>query len=176
MDTRPAPKLSFTTIDGEPEQVFAPLTPTQFTERASAEYQRILPHAGTSAILQYAGTQNVEYPDMTLRGVADTKAEAAEIRSVGNFLKSLLYPVSARPGDMRAAAPPRVLVLWPNALSVICRMLAVETRNLMFASDGTPVHIEYRLSFAEVSELRIDRDEVRRLGSLRVEPFKYHLA
>lgn len=170
MESRPPPKLTFTTIEGAPDHIESPLTPVEVVERIRVGYERLQGWAATSAQLQYSGTDNLELFGLVLAAVADNERELAALEDSVNFVKSLCYPLSPRPGSLADGSPPRVLILWPGTLSLICRLEQVEVKRTMFRSDGRTTAVQARLDFVEVSSARIERAEIRRLGALRASP------
>lgn len=158
----------------------AMFNPTQFEEQLGVSYNRQSVPGLSHQPLQYGSTENYKFelalffkggstaavnpfaqsnvPDKRPRGLSD-------ILEMRKFLQSLCYPVQAT--TVGGGGPPRVLVVWPNVLTMVCVVTALKFTNSRFNIEGTPVEYIATVAFEEIRDERIAMDEVRDIGAER---------
>lgn len=90
-----------------------------------------------------------------------------DVGQVRKFLMSLAYPIRAT--TVGGGGPPRVLVDWPNLLSMVCIVTNVGFTNTRFNKEAFPVDFVAKVAFEEIRGTRINSSEIRDLGSFRNE-------
>ena len=157
---------------------FAMFNPTRFDEQVEVNWNRSRVLGLSHEPLQYGNTGNWKFDlDLYMRGTqtpiinpfteVDIKDKAPkglnDIMAIRKFLMSLAYPVSGTTvGD---GGPPRVLVVWPNIMSITTVVTSVKISNQRFNLEGYPVEYVASVSFEEIRDTRISSSDIRRLGT-----------
>ncbi len=137
--------------------------PTEFSERLGVGWSRSAIPGLTHEPLAYQQTKNravagVEFfLDRLFRSDENDENDITTFRS---FLRSLTAPPEASRDAF--GAPPRVLFVWPNTLTVEAVVAAVEFKYKAFAIDGSLLRYTARVDFEEVVEVRVTSEELRR--------------
>jgi hypothetical protein len=84
-----------------------------------------------------------------------------------NFLYSLLYPVQASHGPVTEDAPPRVLFVWPQVVSMNCVITRARGIHNLFYPQGMSRLIRVELELEEVRDVRLLSEEVALSGTQR---------
>lgn len=125
------------TLSGEfKEPLF---NPEQLKRSLTVRYQRHQVPSLPFEVLQYQGTSNMEIKGLEFymdQLVADQKG-AGPIRDFEAFLRAFCYPPQGVLGGLRRA-PPRLLVVWPNVVTLACVMTDLEMKTTLFFEDGRP--------------------------------------
>ena len=131
--------------------VSAQINPPSLAEQLSAQYARLAVPGLGHEVLQYTGTRNRRFDGIEL--VCDATlgdgTSAAEVAAFCAFIRTLLTPVkSAAP-----AAPPRVLLVWPQVVTLdgVLTDATIDTRKV--GHDGTALAVLVTVAF-EASHAR----------------------
>jgi hypothetical protein len=158
----------------------AMFNPTQFEEGVGVNYTRQNVPGLSHKPLQYAGTDNYKFElalyyraqatdlanPFAQSAVRDKKPKGlSDVLEMRKFLQSLCYPVQST--TVGGGGPPRVLVVWPNVITLVCVVVGLKIQNRRFNVEGTPVEYVANVTFEEIRDDRIDMDEVRDLGTER---------
>jgi hypothetical protein len=76
------------------------------------------------------------------------------------FLRALTVPPEGTE-DVAATAPPRVLFIWPEVVTVECVVASVEFTYKQLAVDGTVLVYAASVTFEEILETRVTSEELR---------------
>lgn len=139
--------------------------PTQFKERLSVAYGRPQIIGQSHQEMQYLGTTNIVVPMQFFFLSRDPETHKLGLSSK-NFLYSLCYPVKTAESIV-SGAPPRVLVVWPNTLSLTCKITQLEINNQRFNIHGEVTQFTANCTFEEIRELRWTSEDARALGVRR---------
>ena len=154
--------------------------PTTFEESLGVNYNRQNVPGLSHQPLQYGNTENYKFELVLFyKGVATalinpfTQSAVKDKRPKGiidvlemrKFLQSLCYPVQST--TVGGGGPPRVLVVWPSILTMVCVVTSLKFTNSRFNIEGTPVEYIANVSFEEIRDDRINMNEVRDLGGER---------
>ena len=140
--------------------------PTQLTEKRQVNWNRVVVPGLSHQLLQYQSTSNRQlssvefYLDRLFAAAQPGHPDIAEFR---NFLCALTVPPAAAQ-SVTAAAPPRVLVVWPSVLTMVGVVTDVEFQFRQFASDGAALVFAATCSFEEILDTRITSEALRRGG------------
>ena len=63
--------------------------------------------------------------------------------------------------DVAATAPPRVLFIWPEVVTVECVVASVEFTYNQLAVDGTVLVYAANVTFEEILDTRVTSEELR---------------
>lgn len=158
----------------------AMFNPTSFSESVGVNYNRQNVPGLSHQPLQYGSTDNYKFElalfyrgastdlvnPFTQAAVKDKRPKGlSDILEMRKFLQALCYPVQAT--TVGGGGPPRVLVVWPSILTLVCVVTSLKFTNSRFNIEGTPVEYVADVSFEEIRDDRITMDEVRNLGAER---------
>lgn len=76
------------------------------------------------------------------------------------FLRALTVPPEGTE-DVAATAPPRVLFIWPEVVTVECVVASVEFTYKQLAVDGTVLVYAASVTFEEILDTRVTSEELR---------------
>lgn len=159
---------------------FAMFNPAQLEESIGVKYNRQSVPGLSHQPLQYGNTENYKFTlalfyraqateltnPFTAAAIKNKRPKGlSDVLEMRKFLQSLCYPVQAT--TVGGGGPPRVLVVWPNILTMVCVVTGIKFVNSRFNIEGTPVEYVATVSFEEIRDDRISMDEVRDLGGER---------
>lgn len=166
--SRPRQRLTMTNM-ATAESVTFQFNPEEVAGQLEARYSRKNVQGFSHQPLQYGGTGNRKF-SFALFFLSFGSAETARNISAKNFLESLLY-VSATQRSP-SAAPPKVLLSWPNFISMTVKITTISDRYFRFDRDGKPVGFEWQISVEEQLERRITSEQVRAVGIIRASQMR----
>lgn len=164
----------------------AQFNPTEFEEMLSVQYVRQAPVGLPHRVLQYTGTENhqlrfelffhgnfdgVPGPSVVAEGFRPKPAPITFNRTIESihdarrFLLSLCYPTAIGEGVL--AAPPRVLVIWPNVVSMNCVVTRITFRHEQFELRGATRQLRAQLEIEEIRDFRLLSEDVDLDGTRR---------
>jgi hypothetical protein len=126
--------------------------PTQFQESLSVNYDRMDVMGFSHKPLQYNSTSNmvIQMDLFFLSQDAPTHVSGQKVR---RFLYSLCYA----PKNTQAIVsgqPPRVLVVWPNTMSLTAKLTKLDITNTRFNILGQITEFTAAVEFEEVMDVR----------------------
>jgi len=146
-----------------------PYNPTNLVTTFTAKYTKFLPAGDTSDTMHYDGTHSPAIPLelMIFRKALDGVAGSGflqDIQEIQRFLMSLMYPVEMA-STVASSAPPRVLVIWPNEISVVARVEKLTlTRRQFRNTDLRSILSEATMSITPIRGSRVSSEEMRETG------------
>lgn len=150
--SRRAPRCTLVNVETQ-ERFECLLNPEGLTERISVQYRKhVIPGLGHQP-LQYESTGNRQVPSLEFvldQRLAPTDRGADSLLRFRSFLLALTQPVTPQ----IPSAPPRVLVIWPQVLTLEGVLSDVEFRYQALTEDGSVLAYVATCSFEEVLELR----------------------
>lgn len=143
-----------------------PFFPTTLTEQIVVSYSRLKIIGMSHTQLQYSNTENYKLPglDFFLRGT--TQEEVNAIGEVRLFLMSLAY---TREGAraVRDGGPPRILFIWPQLISLTCKITNLRFQHSKFNRLGFPTVFSAKFDLEEIRNARLTSEAVRTFGTIR---------
>ncbi len=146
---------------GETIAVFA--NPEELDAMLAVNYVRQGVQGLSHEPLQYKNTGNQR---INLALYCCDLEEPERIDDFERFLLSLCYAPES-PGEIPFAGPPDVLLLWPQLISMRMRVVSLNFKFVMFASDGGALRYSAELELEEIRTVRLTSQEVRRNGFRR---------
>jgi hypothetical protein len=143
-----------------------PYIPEKFKESVKALYNRQNILGMSHQNMQYSHTENHSFDGLTFVFRANNIQEINYIHEGRKFLLSLMYPYSGGM-SVREGAPSRVLLLWPNVISMTCVIEQVEITHKEFNSSGKTTLFEANLKLTEIRDTRLLAEDVRFEGTQR---------
>jgi hypothetical protein len=157
-------------VNGE-EQDFQ-FNPQTLEETVEAKYSRAQVHGLSHERMGYTNTGNLKIPiELFISTIAqDLLGQQASsqpsIRTRKAWLQSLAYPASSP--DFGLSGTPRILIIWPNVLTLRGRVTKVSFLHRTFSNVDLKTTVGVaKLDFEEDRDDRILMDEVASIGSLR---------
>jgi hypothetical protein len=147
------------------ETMEALFNPSELEESLEVLYNELGVPGLSHSPLQYSGTGNHKF-GFELYAVGDGATQRAQIEDFRRFLLSLCYPAAAA-DSVLTGAPPRVLFVWPELVSLQARILGVTFKHQRFALDGGTTRYVATLKVSEIRDARLTSEDVRRLGTMR---------
>lgn len=162
---RPLARVVLTRMDDPQQRMEAQFNPDSVREVLSANYARLEVPGLSHEPLQFRNTRNLVVT-MTFFFNADSEEKVEEIDAARRFLLASLVPRIDRRG-FPGAAPPDILLSWPNTYQLIFKVISVSNDLRRFRFDGRPITIAADVTFEESRASRITADEVAALGTIR---------
>ncbi len=149
------------------ETMQAQFNPAEFTESVKVVWARLSPPGLSHERLHYDHTENYKasfeltYDALVQTGDVDDNLDARK------FLMSLCY---ARRGARTVSdgAPPRVLFVWPEMVSITAVITDLKFKNTRFNRVGSATFFKVDVSLEEIRDERLFSEDVRRNGTQRV--------
>ncbi len=139
--------------------------PKQLNRKLAANYARKDVLGNTHSEMEYLNTSN-QAIDFDLFYNVETVAHLQQSIDAMNFLESLLYAKES-PEGIAEAAPPRVMLVWPNTLAITTRLLGVEFNHQRFNRFGYTIQWTAKCTWEEARVRRLNKADVRAFGSMR---------
>lgn len=165
IDARPQ-RMSLT--DLRTARTFEALSnPSDLEENLKANYDEIDVQGLSHKPQQYSNTDNHTF-DLTLEFDAyqDGRNRLVDILFFRRFLLSLFYaPRGAQ--TIIGGSPVRFLFLWPNFISLTCRIHSARLRHTRFDLSGQPTRYTAEIQIKEVRDVRLTSEDVLFDGTFR---------
>lgn len=148
------------------DSITAQFNPTELEQALEVTWARATVPGLSHQPLQFVNTGNTK---LTLTLTFDALEPSADVDQLGRaqrFLLSLCYPRRGAQ-DIASGAPPRVLFVWPNTVSLTCVLTALSFTFTRFRSDGAPIQFSARVGLEEIRDVRLTSEDVLANGSLR---------
>ena len=116
--------------------------------------------------LQYSHTSNLKHGLTLTFDALDPTYDPARILLARRFLQSLCVPRQAAQ-DIGSGAPPRVLFVWPNLISLTCVITSLGFKYSRFRLDGTPTLFTVKVALEEIRDVRLTSEDVLASGTQR---------
>ena len=138
--------------------------PTQLTERLQVNWTRLAVPGLSHQVLQFQGTSNRQLAGVDFyldRFFAQQQPSQVDILQFRGFLRALTVPPKGTEGVL-ATAPPRVLFIWPNVVTVECVVASVDFQYRQLAIDGAILVYTASVTFEEILDTRVTSEELRK--------------
>jgi hypothetical protein len=140
--------------------------PEQLVEELSINYSKLAPQGMSHEIPQYRNTGNHSFP-LDLYMEAHSGDGADDIEDFRNFCFALAYAPGGA-GTIDSGAPPRVLIVWPNVVSMTCILLGIRSASTRFSVEDLRItRCTISLTLEEIRDARMTSEDVRRNGTRR---------
>jgi hypothetical protein len=137
--------------------------PTQLTEKLQVNWNHLVVPGLSHQVLQFQSTSNTQLSGIEFyldRFFATTLGSDAVLGEFRSFLRALTVPVGGTE-TVAATAPPRVLVIWPEVLTVECVVNSVEFQYRQFGVDGQVLVYTATVGFEAILDVRVTSEELR---------------
>lgn len=140
--------------------------PTDVDENIAVEYARQVVLGLSHQVLQYQSTGNFRLGFTLSFDSLVQSSQRYDIMAARRFLMTHAY---ARRGaqDVRAGAPPRMLIMWPNLYALNAKLISYGGKLSRFQSDGTPTAFTIRIECEEIRDVYLFSDDVALVGTTR---------
>ena len=174
LEQRPTQRMSITDLTTL-EEVEMQFNPSELTETVRIDWARLRIPGLSHERLQFNHTENYK---ATFRLIFDALTEnssgisirrgndAARNLDTRNFLMSLCYPKQGA-ATVSDGEAPRVLLVWPNLISLTAKIDELKFHHSRFALDGTPTFFEVDITLEEIRDTRLTSEDVRASGTQR---------
>jgi len=180
-------RMSFTNLNNG-RSLEAQFNPEELDELLVASWNNLTVAGMSHQPSQYSHTENHEFDftlffdaydngggacvtnDPSILGTQSnssrTQNRLADITLARNYLLSLFYsPVGAQ--DVSGGAPPRFLFVWPNLVSLTCKIGRCRIKHKRFNLDGQSTFFQAEVTISEIRDTRLHSDEVFFDGTFR---------
>ena len=138
--------------------------PTQLTEKLQVNWNRQVVPGLSHQVLQFQSTSNRQLTGVDFyldRFFATQQPGDPNILEFRAFLRALTMPPAVTEGVL-ATAPPRVLVVWPNVLTIECVVASIDFQYRQLAVDSSVLVYVASVTFEEILDTRVTSDTLRR--------------
>lgn len=150
---------------GETQPVMA--NPDQIELAIDVGWNELVVPGQSHEPLQFQNVKNTSFPlDLYCSEYMD-QGKINSLDDHSRFLQSLCYP-DYDANNVLEGAPPRILVIWPNVLSmtVVIRSLAIRYTHFSI-EDGHPTRFTASAKVSEIRDVRLSSADVRAQGFRR---------
>jgi hypothetical protein len=147
------------------ESIECLLNPTELSEKLQVNWNRLVVPGHSHQVLQFQSTSNTVLSGVEFyldRFFASAHGNDSVLTEFRGFLRALTVPV-ARTQSVTETAPPRVLVIWPNVLTVECVVNSVEFQYRQFDVEGRVLVYTATVGFEAVLDVRVTSEALRQL-------------
>jgi hypothetical protein len=157
-------RMTITDLQAD-ESITVQFNPKELKRKLAANYAMKEVLGNSHQEHEYLNTVTQELT-FDLFSLVETPEQLAQSEDAMKFLESLLY-APANPDSIASGAPPRVLIVWPNTLSLTCRLGAIEFTHQRFNRHGHTTQWTARTTWTQALLRRITKQDVRTHGARR---------
>ncbi len=149
------------------ELLEAQFNPTNLDESITVDWARLKPPGLSHEVLQYDHTEN--YKPGPLELVFDALGEGWSVDRIGEARKFLLSVCYSKSGaqSVREGEATRVLLFWPNLMSLTCVLTSLKIKHSRFNLAGQPTYFVATVALEEIRDARLFSEDVRNSGTVR---------
>ena len=139
------------------------LNPTQLSEKLQVNWNRLAVPGLSHQVLQFQSTGNRQLSGVEFyldRFFAVEQPGEPDIMEFRRFLRALIVPPEGTE-DVVSTAPPRVLVIWPEVITVEAVVTDVEFQYRQVAVDGAVLVYAATVGFEEILDARVTSEALR---------------
>jgi len=140
--------------------------PTQLTEKVQVNWNRLAVPGLSHHVLQFQSTGNRSLSGVEFyldRFFAVRQPGSPDIQAFRAFLRALTVPPAGVEG-VAGAAPPRMLLIWPNVLSLETVITDLEFQYRQVGVGGELLVYTASCTFEEISDTRVTSEQLRGEG------------
>lgn len=145
------------------ESITCLFNPTQLNEKLQVNWNRLAVPGLSHQVLQFQSTANRQLSGVEFyldRFFAAAQPGNVDIRDFRAFLRALTVPPGGTSGVV-ATAPPRVLFIWPNLLTMECVVASVDFQYRQLAVDNAVLVYTATVAFEEILDARVTSEVLR---------------
>ncbi len=145
------------------ESLVCMFNPTSFTEKVQVNWNRVSVPGLSHQLLQFLSTGNRQLPGVEFyvdRFFARAEGDSSDILEFRGFLRALTVPPKAAVG-VATTAPPRLLFIWPQVITIETVVTDLELAYRQFAADGSVLVYAATVTFEEVLDARVTSEQRR---------------
>lgn len=159
------PRVSFANLSTG-ESIEMPFVPEEVTETIAVKWANKEVLGQSHEPKQYQGTGSYQLPGLTFffRGTSPEEVDA--IHDGRRFLMSCCVP-SGFASTVRTGGAARLLMVWPEFISMTFVIDSISNRHIKFNRAGKPVVWYCTLNLSEIRDVRLTSEEVRERGTFR---------
>jgi hypothetical protein len=138
--------------------------PAQLTEKLQVNWNRQVVPGLSHQVLQFQSTSNRQLTGVEFyldRFFATEQPGEPNILEFRGFLRALTAPPANTTGVL-STAPPRVLLIWPNVVTIECIVASVDFQYRQLAVDSKLLAYTASVTFEEVLDRRVTSEDLRR--------------
>lgn len=152
-------KMSFVNLATGREQT-AQFNPQQLEEEVIPSWneQKVLGLSHTISQYIHTGNHKLKFKLQFSRWDFGENREL-DILFARRYLLHLAYSSRGEPG-IAGGSPPRFLFVWPNFLSITCKLLSLKLTHTQFTAEGVPMYFDADVSIDEARDTRLYGDDV----------------
>lgn len=176
MQFKSPPKMLITNLATD-ERLYAQFNPEEFDLSIKAAYKKQVIPGMSHEVRQFSHTESLGMKfelRFQVRGAGSRDSftppfSIADRRRAESFLLSLPVPMAGAVigRTVGGNAPPRVLVEWPNFLTLEASVEDVGFKYTRFNSHGDPLDLAVSVSVAEMRDVRYTSEYAREFGFFR---------
>ncbi|MDP1916422.1 MAG: peptidoglycan-binding protein [Myxococcales bacterium] len=160
--TRPPRCLLVNVTTGESLECL--FNPTQLTEKLQVNWNRQVVPGLSHQVLQFQSTSNRQLTGVEFyldRFFANEQPGEPNILEFRAFLRALTVP-PANTTRVLPTAPPRILLIWPNVVTIECVIASVDFQHRQLAVDSKLLAYTASVTFEELLDRRVTSEDLRR--------------
>jgi hypothetical protein len=145
------------------ESIECLFNPTELSEKVQVNWNRVGVPGLSHQLLQYQSTGNRQLAGVEFyldKFFAEEQPRDVDILEFRGFLRALTVPPASADGVI-GTAPPRVLFIWPEVVTIETILTELEFRYRQFASDGSLLVYTATVTFEEMLDVRVTSEERR---------------
>lgn len=145
------------------ESIECLFNPTQLSEKVQVNWNRLVVPGLSHQVLQFQSTGNRQLPGVEFyldRFFAMEQPGDPDILQFRKFIRALTVPPAATEG-VPETAPPRVLIIWPQVITVETVVTDVEFQYRQLAVDGIVLVYTVTVGFEEILDVRVTSQALR---------------
>lgn len=141
--------------------------PTTLEEAISVEWARLKPPGLSHEVLQYDHTGNHKIGPIEL--VFDALGPGGSVDILDEWRKFLLSVCYSKKGaqSVREGEATRVLLFWPNFMSMTCVLTSLKIKHQRFNLEARPTYYTATVAIEEIRDVRLFSEDVRTAGTIR---------
>jgi len=150
-----------------------PMNPTTLQESIAVQWNEQRVVGMSHPVLQYVGTGSHNLPGVSflcdrhmMSRERNRDVSVKDFLGFKRFLQSLTVPPRGTE-SVAGGAPPRVLFVWPEVVSLIVVVKSVSFQHERFTQDGEPLRYVAQVTFSEIRDSRMTSEQLFNEGSIR---------
>lgn len=145
------------------ESLACMFNPSSLSEKVQVNWNRVGVPGLSHQLLQFASTGNRQLPGVEFyvdRFFARAQGDTSDILDFRGFLRALTVPPKSAAG-VASMAPPRLLFIWPQVITIETVVTDLEFAYKQFAGDGAVLAYSATVTFEEILDVRVTSEDRR---------------
>ncbi len=148
------------------EKIEAQFNPTTLERVIAVEWARLTIPGLSHRPLQYNFTDNSKTVIELVYDAQSPGCTVPQLLHVANFMESICYTKRGAQ-NVAGGQPSRVLIKWPNVLSLTCVVSNVRVKYERFNKEATPTYSRITVALEEIRDTRLFSEDVLASGGQR---------